>query len=110
MTHILSRARPQISPTAPVFALLIAALFANLWFSSAPMPLGGPNGIIAAAAVLLALLSVAIRLLRPAQERPAGLAALYHDNRKHWQNTGKTLADALPKSGRVQCLEQFGDC
>lgn len=82
MTQLLSYGRRRISLTGLVFALLLTAVFVNLWFSSAPMPLGGPNALIAAAAVLLALLGLVRRILRPpGGERSAGLAALYQDFR-----------------------------
>ena len=82
MTKLLSHARQRISLTGLSFALLLVAVCANLWFSSAPMPLGGPNALIAAAAAALALLAVAVRILRPpGGKRSAGLAYIYKDFR-----------------------------
>ena len=74
----------QIPITGLILALLIGAVFANLWFASAPLPLGGPNGIIAAAAALLAILYAAARIIPRTPSppnRPAGLSALTRDFR-----------------------------
>ena len=73
----------QIPITGLIMALLIGAVFANLWFASAPLPLGGPNGIIAAAAALLALLYAAARIIPrlPFPPNRAGLSALTRDFR-----------------------------
>lgn len=74
----------QIPITGLILALLIGAVFANLWFASAPLPLGGPNGIIAAAAALLAILYAAGRIIprtpSPTNRR-ARLSALTRDFR-----------------------------
>ena len=74
----------QIPITGLIMALLIGAVFANLWFASAPLPLGGPNGIIAAAAALLAILYAAARptpRLPFPPNRRAALSALTRDFR-----------------------------
>ncbi len=41
--------------TRLIFVLLLATIFAHVWFGSAPLPLGGPNVILAAVAVALSL-------------------------------------------------------
>ena len=73
----------QIPITGLIMALLIGAVFANLWFASAPLPLGGPNGIIAAAAALLAILYAAGRIIPriPSPTNRDGLSALTRDFR-----------------------------
>ena len=73
----------QIPITGLILALLIGAVFANLWFASAPLPLGGPNGIIAAAAALLALLYATARIIPriPAPPNRGGLSPLIRDFR-----------------------------
>ena len=73
----------QIPITGLIMALLIGAVFANLWFASAPLPLGGPNGIIAAAAALLAILYAAGRIIPriPSPPNRDGLSALTRDFR-----------------------------
>ena len=48
--------------TGLIFALLLAAVFAQLWLSSAPLPWGGPNVMLAGAAVLLSLAYILLRL------------------------------------------------
>ena len=51
--------------TGPIFALLLATLVAHHWFASTPLPLGGPNVILAGLTVFLSLayaLLCAIRL------------------------------------------------
>ena len=65
--------------TGLIFALLLAAVFAQLWLSSAPIPWGGPNVMLAGAAVLLSLAYILLRLaaLNPLT---AG-AALFRDLR-----------------------------
>lgn len=65
--------------TRLIFVLLLATLFAHVWFGSAPLPLGGPNVILAAAAVALSLayLLCAIRI----EKRGAIIAALAEDFR-----------------------------
>lgn len=50
--------------TKPIFALLIAAVFAHFWFASAPLPLGGPNVILGGVTVLLAIVYVLGRAAR----------------------------------------------
>lgn len=82
MTKLLSNGRRRISLTGLSFALLLVAVCANLWFSSAPMPLGGPNALLAAAAAALALLALAARILRPpGGKRSAALSSIYNDFR-----------------------------
>ena len=82
MTKLLSYARQRISLTGLSFALLLVAVCANLWFSSAPLPLGGPNALIAAAAAAMALLALAARILRPpGGKRSAALSSIYKDFR-----------------------------
>ncbi len=70
------------SITGLIFALLLAAIFAHLWFSSTPVlqPLGGPNAIIAAVAVLLASSYAVWRVVR-SRERSADISALVKDFR-----------------------------
>ena len=73
----------QIPITGLILALLIGAVFADLWFASAPLPLGGPNGIIAAAAALLAILYAAARTIPriPFPPNRDGLSPLIRDFR-----------------------------
>ena len=47
--------------TKPIFALLLAAVFAHFWFASAPLPLGGPNVILGGVTVLLSVVYVLAR-------------------------------------------------
>ena len=68
------------SITGMIFVLLLAAIFAQLWFSSTPMPLGGPNIIIAAVAVSLASSYAVGRVVR-SRERSTGISALVKDFR-----------------------------
>lgn len=44
-----------------IFALLVAAVFGQIWFASMPAPFGGPNIVPAAAAALLAVVLCACR-------------------------------------------------
>ena len=66
--------------TGLIFALLLAAVFGQLWFASTPLPWGGPNVILAAAAVVLSLVYGALRAvaLKPLS---AGATALFRDLR-----------------------------
>lgn len=50
--------------TKPIFALLLAAVFAHYWFASAPLPLGGPNVILGGVTVLLSVVYVLARAAR----------------------------------------------
>ena len=50
--------------TKPIFAILIAAVFAHFWFASAPLPFGGPNVILGGVTVLLAIVYVLGRAAR----------------------------------------------
>ena len=50
--------------TKPIFALLLAAVFAHYWFASTPLPLGGPNVIIGGVTVLLSIVYVLARAVR----------------------------------------------
>ena len=46
------------------FALLVAAVFAQIWFASTPLPLGGPNVIFAGLAVLAAAVCFVLPVLQ----------------------------------------------
>lgn len=46
------------------FALVVAAVFAHIWFASAPLPFGGPNVWLAGAAGVAAALAGVLRLRR----------------------------------------------
>lgn len=63
--------------TRLIFVLLLATIFAHVWFGSAPLPLGGPNVILAAVALSLAYLLCAVRI----EKRAAIIAALVEDFR-----------------------------
>ena len=58
---VRNRALPSLpglgggSATGLVFVLLLAASVAYSWFASTPMPFGGPNAILAGAAIVLSL-------------------------------------------------------
>ena len=58
---VRNRALPSLpglgggSGTGLVFVLLLAAYVAYSWFASTPMPFGGPNAILAGAAIVLSL-------------------------------------------------------
>ncbi len=65
------------SMTGLIFGLLLAAVCAQLWFASAPLPLGGPNVLLAAAAVILAAGNALWRAgRRPLPEPAAVIPAL----------------------------------
>ncbi len=49
--------------TGSVFILALAAVFANLWLASSPLPLGGPNVVLAGAAIVLAVALFLVSLL-----------------------------------------------
>lgn len=55
--------------TKAVFGLLLAAVFAHIWFASTPLPFGGPNVLLAGMAMLGALL---VGFVAPALGAPAG--------------------------------------
>ena len=67
--------------TGLIFLLLLASVCAQLWFSSAPLPLGGPNVIVAAAAVLLSLVYLALRALSLLPPADGGLVAVFRELR-----------------------------
>ena len=67
--------------TGLIFLLLLASVCAQLWFSSAPLPLGGPNVIVAAAAVLLSLVYLALRALSLLPPADGGLTAVFRELR-----------------------------
>ncbi len=75
----MTNLRPD-SITGLIFLVLLAAIFAHIWFASSPLPFGGPNVILAGVAVLLSLAYV---LLRVAQlgERSAVISTLVEDFR-----------------------------
>ena len=50
--------------TGLIFVLLLATLVAHLWFASTPLPLGGPNVILAAITVFLSLAYTLLCALR----------------------------------------------
>lgn len=60
---------------AAIFALFIATVFAQIWFASTPLPLGGPNVICAGAAIALAVWWCAWRAIAAGVESGAGAAA-----------------------------------
>lgn len=62
MMFVRHAAHPHM--TGVIFALLVATIFAHVWFGSAPLPFGGPNVILAALAVILSLAHVMSRTLR----------------------------------------------
>lgn len=61
--------------SALAFSALAAAVFAQFWLASAPLPLGGPNIILAVAAVALAGVAVALRAAGIARADGCGAAA-----------------------------------
>ncbi len=63
MTLVRTTSPPSM--TGLIFALLLATIFAHIWFGSTPLPFGGPNVILAALAVILSLAHVVSRVLRP---------------------------------------------
>lgn len=56
--------------SALVFVLLLATVFAHIWFGTTPAPLGGPNVILAVLTVLLALVYAGLRLFQNAERAP----------------------------------------
>ena len=74
--RLLSRLR-RPSMTGLILGLLLAAIFAHIWFASAPLPLGGPNVLLAGAAVILAAGNALWQVgRRPLPERAAIIPAL----------------------------------
>ena len=61
--------------SALAFGALAAAVFAQFWFASAPLPLGGPNIVLGAAAAALAGAAVALRFANAAGDCGVGTAA-----------------------------------
>ncbi len=70
----------QTPLTGLLFVLLLAAVFASIWFASTPLPLGGPNIWLAGAAVLLAAGCALWRVVR-IEERSAVIPTLVADFR-----------------------------
>ena len=55
--------RPGFGSVA--FAVLLGALLAHIWFAGTPLPFSGPNVLLAALAILLAVVSLARSALSP---------------------------------------------
>ena len=62
---------PLASTGKFLFVLLLATIAAQHWFASTPLPLGGPNVILAGVAALLALSLVALHSVRRKQRTAA---------------------------------------
>ena len=71
-TPLLTGFRRESLPSL-VFALLLATVFAHIWFGGVPLLLGGPNATLAALAAFLAALYALLTAFR--RERNSGGAA-----------------------------------
>ena len=69
-----------MNPKRLAFFLLLAAIFAQMWFASTPLPLGGPNVMLAGLTVLLSAFCVLRRAVRT-EKRSAAVCALVADYR-----------------------------
>ena len=66
----------QTTVARTTFALVVAAVFAHIWFASTPLPLGGPNVWMAGGAAVAAALWCALLLRRTPFAPGAAAAAL----------------------------------
>ena len=69
-----------MNPKRLAFFLLLAAIFAQMWFASTPLPLGGPNVMLGGLTVLLSAFCVLRRAVR-IEKRSAAVCALVEDYR-----------------------------
>ena len=71
------------SITGLAFVLLLMSVFAHIWFASTPLPLGGPNVILAGLTVFLSLSGVLLRTVEKRSKRlgasATGLSTLVED-------------------------------
>lgn len=82
--------RPRVGNGAP-FALLVAAVLAQIWFASTSLPLGGPNVVLAGLAMLAAAVCFALPVLLSLSSADRACSVLFADRLGDLRPIGATL-------------------